>query len=137
MRLVLDTNVLVSSLITRGRTAELLQQLLTKKAELVLSKPILDEFVDVTARPKFRQYVGKGQVEDFLKVLLGAGLLVDLRSKFDVTPDRIDNEVLATAYDAKADYIVSGDKYLQRLKQFKGVKIVSVNEMLRILERAR
>lgn len=134
MRVVLDTNVLVSSLITKGKPAELLQRLLGKKVDLVISKTILDEFVDVIGRPKFHGYVGDKQIKDFLGLLLGVALFIDVKSHFDVTQDKADNMILATAYDANADYIVSGDKRLLRLKKFRRIKIVSVNEMLQLLK---
>jgi predicted nucleic acid-binding protein len=51
-----------------------------------------------------------------------------------VKEDPEDDMVLRTAYDSKADYIVSGDKHLLSLREFKGIRIVSVNEMLKILE---
>src|SRR3972149_259877 len=112
MRVVLDTNVLGTALITKRKPAKLVHNLLGKRIELVISKPILSEFIDVIARPKFRQYADERTVEDFLKLLLGVSAVTDVKSKFNVTPDRGDNTVLATAYDAKADYIVSGDKHL-------------------------
>ena len=51
MRVVLDTNVLVSVVITEGKAAKLLQGVLEKKVELVLSRAILDDFVDAMSRP--------------------------------------------------------------------------------------
>src|SRR3972149_11289350 len=68
MRVVLDTNVLVSALITKRKPAKLVHNLLGKRIELVISKPILSEFIDVIARPKFRQYADERTVEDFLKL---------------------------------------------------------------------
>ena len=131
MRVVLDTNVLVSALITEGRTAKLLQVLLEKNVELLLSKPILDEFVDVMSRPRLREYVGSEEIEDFMKLLLSVALIVEVNSKFDVTSDVADNIVLAVAHDGKANYIVSGDRHLLDLKNFKGIKIMNPAQMLR------
>ncbi len=133
MRVVLDTNVLVSALITEGRTAKLLQVLLEKNVELLLSKPILDEFVDVMSRARLREYIGSEEIENFLKLLLSVALIVDVKSKFDVTSDIADNIVLAAAHDGKANYIVSGDRHLLDLKNFKGIKILNSAQMLRRL----
>jgi uncharacterized protein len=134
MRVVLDTNVLVSALITEGRTAKFLQVLLEKNVELLLSKPILDEFVDVMSQAKLREYVGSEEIANFLKLLLSVALIVDVKSKFDVTSDIADNIVLATAHDGKANYIVSGDRHLLDLKNFKGIKILNPAQMLRRLK---
>ena len=56
MKVVLDTNVLVSALIKAGKPRKLLDTVLEKK-ELILSKAILDEFAKVTADRKIRRYV--------------------------------------------------------------------------------
>ncbi len=133
MRVVLDTNVLVSALITEGRTAKLLQVLLEKNVELLLSKPILDEFVDVMSRARLREYIGSEEIENFLKLLLSVALIVDVKSKFDVTSDIADNIVLAAAHDGKANYIVSSDRHLLDLKNLKGIKILNPAQMLRRL----
>jgi predicted nucleic acid-binding protein len=50
-----------------------------------------------------------------------------------VKADPTDDIILRTAYDGKADYIVSGDEHLLALKEFKGIKIVTVSEMLEVL----
>ena len=123
----------MSALITQGRTPKLLQVLLEKKVELVLSKAILDEFVDVMSRPRFREYVGNEEIKDFLKLLLSTALIVDVKSKFDVTPDVADNVVLPAAHDGKANYVISGDRHLLELKNFKGIKILNAAQMLKRL----
>lgn len=50
-----------------------------------------------------------------------------------IIEDEDDNIVLATAHGGRADYIVSGDKHLLGLKQFKGIRIQSIDEMLKFL----
>jgi putative PIN family toxin of toxin-antitoxin system len=94
----------------------------------------LDEFVEVIARPKFLDYVGESEVKDFLQLIVDVSTVVDVRSKFNVIADRSDNSILATAYDGKADYIVSGDKHLLNLREFRKIKIVTVDQMLKILK---
>lgn len=134
MRVVLDTNVLISALIAKGKPAKFVRNVLQKRAELLISKPILDEFVDVIARPKFLEYVGEDEVKDFLQLIIDVSAVVNVRSKFNVVPDRSDNSILATAYDGKADYIVSGDKHLLKLKRFRSIKIMTVDRALRLLK---
>jgi hypothetical protein len=50
-----------------------------------------------------------------------------------VKEDHADDIVLRTAYDGKADYIVSGDNHLLSMREFRGIKIVTVDEMLMLL----
>lgn len=134
MRIVLDTNVLVSALIGEGKPAKLVRKILEKRVDLLTSKPILDEFVDVIARPKFVEYAGEDQVKDFLQLIVDVSFVVDAKSKFNIIADKSDNSILATAHDGKADYVVSGDKHLLRLKRFRGIKIITVHQALSILK---
>ena len=61
---------------------------------------------------------------------------VSIRSKFKVVKNDPDDDIIVnTAYDGNADYIVSGDDDLLKLKSFKGIRIVTVNEILTILEK--
>jgi predicted nucleic acid-binding protein len=61
--------------------------------------------------------------------------LVDVVSEFNiVTRDSKDNMFLETAYDGKADFVVSGDDHLLTLHSFRGINIVSVKQMLEYLE---
>jgi hypothetical protein len=63
-------------------------------------------------------------------------LRVNIKSNFKVVvDDPKDDVVLNTAYDGKASYVVSGDHHLQELRRFKGIKIVSPNQMMRIVMR--
>jgi uncharacterized protein len=57
-----------------------------------------------------------------------------VKSKFKVVKeDPDDDAILQAAYDSKADYIISGDKHLLALKQFKNIRILTVDEMLNVL----
>jgi putative PIN family toxin of toxin-antitoxin system len=134
MRVVLDTNVLISALIGTGKPAKFFRNVLQKRAELLTSKPILDEFVDVIARPKFLEYVGEGEVKDFLQLIVDLSAVVNVRSTVNVLADSNDNSILATAYDGKADYIVSDDRHLLKLKRFRGIKIITVDRALHLLK---
>jgi putative PIN family toxin of toxin-antitoxin system len=63
MRIVLDTNVLISSLITLGAPRELLRRILRREATLVISREILNEFMRVMRRKKFAEYATEEQVQ--------------------------------------------------------------------------
>ena len=135
LRVVFDVNVLVSSLITRGKPRELWLKARRKSFTLVLSKEIISEFVEVMSREKFSRYVNEEDLRVFLQALYETALLVRIKSRFKIVKeDPEDDMVLRTAYDAKADYIVSGDKHLLSLREFREIRIVSVDEMLKILE---
>ena len=130
-RVVLDTNVLVSALIDDGKPRKLVLELLDKYT-VILSRQMLAELADVVSRNKFS--VKSGQVDRFLSSLVRMSQLVSDVARFKVVlevPD--DDVVLNTAYIGRAEFIVTGDRHLLELDQFKKTKIVTVNQMLEIL----
>lgn len=135
MKIILDTNVLISALIKKGKPERLFTKLVRKEAELILSPQILKEFLEIIRKPKFAKYVDESKIESFAALVQRTSRIVKVTSKFNVTLDLGDNLVLSTAFDGKADYIVSGDQHLLRVKEFKEIKIVTAEEMLRILSR--
>jgi len=135
MKVVLDTNVLLSALIKSGKPRELLFRIAEKRAQLVLSRGILEEFLEVTDDPRIRKYVDEDGVIAFLRAVGSIATVIRARSKFKVVKeDPDDDTVLRVAYDGKAEYIVSGDRHLLSLGQFRRIKIVTVSQMLDILE---
>jgi putative PIN family toxin of toxin-antitoxin system len=132
VRVVADTNVLVSALVGHGKPKRLVLQLLEGHV-VVSSSQMLAELADVLSREKFRE-VRSSQVDRYLSNLVRKCRLVKSRSRFRVVAEDPDDDlVLNTAYDGKADYIVTGDKHLLALQEFKVIKIVTVNEMLQVL----
>jgi putative PIN family toxin of toxin-antitoxin system len=94
---------------------------------------MLAEFADVAGREKFS--ITKSQVQRFLSILVTMAKIMPDRELFtEVALDPDDDVVLNAAYTGKADYIVTGDNHLLALKKFKKTKILSVNQMLTILE---
>jgi len=65
-----------------------------------------------------------------LEALHQTATFTKIKSKFKVVKEDPDDDIiLRTAYDSKADYVVSGDKHLLSLGEFKGIRIVTVDEM--------
>jgi len=135
MKIVLDANVLISALIKSGKPRELLFKIVEKKTQLVLSRDILEEFLEITEDSRIRKYVDEDDVIAFLRVVGNIATMVKVRSMFKVVKEDPDDDiVLKTAHDGKAEYIVSGDKHLLSLKEFRKVRIVTVNQMLDIIK---
>ena len=131
VRAVIGTNVLVSALIHDGKPRELVLELFDRHT-VILSRQMLAELADVAGRDKFP--VTSVQVERFLSSLVRIAKVVPDNALFkEVAKDPDDDVVLNTAYAGKADYIVTGDKHLLTLNNFKKTKIVTVNQMLDIL----
>jgi len=136
LKIVADTNVLVSSLIRKGRPHELILSIDGVSTRLISSNILIDELISVLAEKRIARYVSRRDVDRFLRYVGRRTTLIKVRSRFKVVEeDPRDNIVLNTAYSGKADYIVSGDKHLTPLREFKGTRIVTVGEMLDILKK--
>ncbi|HLE74438.1 MAG TPA: putative toxin-antitoxin system toxin component, PIN family [Candidatus Bathyarchaeia archaeon] len=133
MKIVLDTNVLVSALIKTGKPRALFFKIAEEEV-LILSRSVLEEFLKVADDPRIRRYVGEDDIIAFLTVTRSVAKIVRVKSRFKVVKeDPADDIILRTAYDGKADYIVSGDNHLLSMREFRGIKIVTVDEMLMLL----
>lgn len=138
MRLVLDTNVVVSGLLWGGAPAQLLDAAQVGEIELFTSRPLLAELANILIRSKFAKAIAAtGLPSD--ELVLGYAELTTVveptQIALTIVEDPSDDQVLACAIAAHADLIVSGDKHLHSLGgQFKGITIIRPAEAARIIE---
>ncbi len=134
LRIVLDTNVMISAIIHNGKPRKLFQNGSNGQYQILMSKEILNEISEVLQRPKLRM-----TAEDTIRIvsaIVQSSENVPVKSQFQViVNDPDDNIIINTAHDGNADYIVSGDKDIIDLGKFRNIKIVPVDEMLKILSR--
>ncbi len=134
MKIVLDTNVLISALIKEGKPRDLLFEILLNHA-LVISKEILEDVATVANEPRIHKYVDQEDIVDFLRVLARSASIVKIKSRFKaVKEDPDDDIILRTAIDGRARLVVSGDNHLLDMERFRGIRIVTVTEMLQTLK---
>ena len=133
LRVVLDTNVLVSAIISDGKPRELLKRGISKQFCIVASDLILKELEIVLRRPKFK--TSEDEVHRIILALMQTAEVINVISKLRVVKkDHKDDMIIATAYNGKADMIVSGDSHLLTLEEFRGIKIITVEQMLSCLK---
>ena len=132
-RVVLDTNNLISTLgWKKGNPRIIFQHCLSGKNTLVESKNLIKEFLLVINRPKFN-FISKEEKQEFLIYLFQICDLVEPKNTISIIKnDPADNIVLECALEGKADFIVSGDKHLLKLKEFRGIRIVNSKEFLKL-----
>lgn len=132
VRAVLDTNILVSALITKGTSPEQLYQAwLRGKIELVTSNEQIAELSEVLARPRLRKFVETDHAAILVENIGTFALIVDSPPKVNLSPDPKDNPILALAIAGHADIIVSGDKrHMLALGEAEGIPIVTAREAL-------
>jgi putative PIN family toxin of toxin-antitoxin system len=134
MRLILDTNILISALLSPlGAPAQLLDAWERKRFTLVACNALIAELRDVAGRPFFRARLRASVAE-----LLAAGLrdfscfCRDLPSG-SVAPDPKDSFLLALAEASQSEFLVTGDKELLSLKHHRSTRIVTPAAMIEIL----
>lgn len=131
MKVVLDTNVLISAIMFGGKSRDVLEMGISGKIKIVISQDILKELAEVLVSKKFRAPVSF--IQQTIHELSEITELVIVTEKINVIKDDPDdNRILECAVCAKADYIVSGDSDLLTLKHFKKVKILSPSDFLRL-----
>lgn len=128
-RIVIDTNNLISALGWEGNSRDLLNRVIDKEYVFIISINQIEELKDVLGYPKFK--FSEEQKRKFLKIIFKISTVIETKLKLNVCADEKDNMLLECAVEGKADYIISGDNDLLRLKNFRNVEIVSVKEFLR------
>ena len=128
MRVVFDTNVLVSALVLPGsRGDEALLRIVDGRDELLVSRAIVDELLEVLARKFARDAEELSRVALFLDALAES---IAPGERVNVLADEPDNRILECAVGGGADLVVTGDKTMLALKSWRQVRIVSLAEYL-------
>ena len=140
LRVVLDTNVIVSSLLSKtGLPAKVLDAWRAGHYLLVTSPSIISEIQQVLASPRIskKYFITREDVEQLINLLEKDALIVPGQTdvKGTIPKDPKDEMFLACALEAEADLLVSGDRHLLDLTQYKGILIISVQEFEKKLAR--
>ena len=108
MRVVLDTNILVSACLTpEGSSARIVELALLGRFTLYLTAEIVVEYNDVLVRQKFFQQ--RDRIAILLKGVVDVAENVSPEKRLSVSPDEEDNRMLECAQAAQADFLVTGN----------------------------
>lgn len=129
MRLVLDTNVIISALLFDGLPEKLLISTLSGAHELILSPYIIGE----TTRILESRFEVHPTNLNLLQQLLHESEVVYFEPFLHVITDEPDNRILETAIKGRAKYLVTGDKLILSLGQYDSIKIISIKEAKAII----
>jgi len=129
-KLILDTNVIVSALISSSIPTKILYELvLTKKVENCLSEEIFVEYVDVLNRDKFAKFANfKTKAEVVLSRLREISTFYRTDRKIDILTDTSDNKFLELAAVSSADYLTTGNALDFTITAFEYTKILTPRE---------
>ncbi len=130
LRVVIDTNIFVSAILFKGSANKVVNLWQKNKFIFLMSQEILNEYIKVLSYPKFRLTGGE------ITHIIEEEILPFINPVAVKTPvaiiekDPSDNKFLSLAAEGKADRIVSGDKHLLELGEFRKIKIVSLQSFL-------
>lgn len=132
MRLVIDTNVLVSALLSPSSLpARMLVLWRAGRFGLLTAEDQVDELRRVTRYAKIQERLAPGQAGKLINDLRALAITMDALPSVDASPDPDDNYLLAIAKAGSADFLVTGDKRdLLGIKSYAGTAIVTVRQFL-------
>ena len=130
VKVVLDTNVLISAIAFGGKPKDILDFVLEEKIIAITSPILLAEFKEIY-RKKFPLLKEDFEltIENIEEIF---GIIQPLKT-LDLLRDNDDNRVLEAAVEGKCNYIVTGDKELLNLGNYQGIKIVTPDQFLKML----
>jgi uncharacterized protein len=129
-KVIIDTNLWISFLITKDYI-KLDELIISKKLILLFSQELLEEFVEVANRPKFKRYFSNSEIDELLEIIQEYAQFVNVKSNINLCRDLKDNFLLSLAADSNADFILTGDKDLLALKKFEKTIIITITDFLK------
>lgn len=116
MKVIFDTNILIFFVISNK--LDYIDKLLkNKKIQIIFSDELINEFLIVTVRDKFKKYFNTKDVINIINYLNEFGIKYKIKSNLDLCEDKKDNYLLNLAIDSKSDYLITGDKLLLKINK--------------------
>jgi len=131
-RAVLDTNILISAVLTRGKPFQVLRRVLDNGI-LIFSDPTFEELTTRLKKSKFDRYVSQERRHELLADLEAVAEWTAINGAIQACRDPDDDKFLETALVAQADYIVTGDGDLLALDPFEHIRVVTAAGFLEAL----
>ena len=130
IRVVLDTNTLISALLFSGTASRLVPLWQSRRITVLVSKEILQEYLRVLAYPKFQ--LGDHEIRALVEEeLLPFAETIRVRRRLAVVRrDPEDDKFLECAVAGRAEYLMTGDRDLREFGSYRGITILTVGEFL-------
>ena len=136
MRVVLDTNVLISALLWKGLLNKILKIIENKELTLCINEFILEELSGVLQRHKFNRRINecKASLEELISGILE---ISEIFPNIEISPiikdDLNDNWIISCALASESKYIITGDPHLLKLGKFRNIPILTPRQFLSAL----
>ena len=129
IKVVLDTNVFISALFWKGAPYQIFKRVLDGAILNFTSPQILEE-IKGRLLDKFK--LPPEKVKEFLEIIIFNSQIVFPKRKLNIVKeDPSDNKVIECGLGAKASFVISGDRHLLKIKEYREIKIISPREFIR------
>ncbi len=135
-KLILDTNIIVSSLTSNSIPTKILYELvLTQKVKTCLTEEIFTEYIEVMNREKFTKYTNfKSKADIVLNKLREISTFYETNRKIEILSDTSDNKFLELAAVSSADYLITGNTLDFQITEFEYTRILTPREYWNFFE---
>ncbi len=132
MKAVLDTNIFISGIFWKGASNKVVINWKEGKFTLVTSLEGTSEIIKILK--DFKIKLPDEMIKEWIDLIVRNSIIVEPKEKIAIVKDDPkDNIFIETAVAGNADYIVSQDKHLLKLKEFRGIKIITPEEFNKIM----
>jgi putative PIN family toxin of toxin-antitoxin system len=129
MKIVLDSNVFVSSFYWQGNPRKVFDRITNGFDELYITDEILKEISAVMSSKKFD--TNKHEIEEYIEIIESYSVKIFSKNRIEeVSRDKDDDKILQCGLAGNVDFIITGDKDLLVLKKYKDMKIINPKDYL-------
>lgn len=133
MKAVLDTNVFISGIFWRGSSNKVINKWKEEKFTLVISLDTVSEIIRILQDFKIR--LPDELIREWVDLIVRNSMIVEPKEKIKIVKDDPKDDIfIETAIAGKVVYIVSRDKHLLKLKEFRKIKIVTPEEFIETIK---
>ena len=131
MKVVLDTNIFISGIFWKGSSNRIITNWKEGKFALIASLGTISEITKVLKDFKIR--LPDEMIREWIDLIIRNSIIIEPKEKISIIKDDSkDNIFIETAVAGSVDYIVSQDNHLLKLREFRGIKIITPEEFLKL-----
>jgi len=132
MRIILDTNVFISGIFWEGNfCSQIINKWKNKNFDLIISIPILNELIKTLRN--FKIQMPEEMIENWKKLIIENSITVEPKGRIEIIKDDPDdNKFIEAAISGNAEFIITQDNHLLKLKYYHGIKIITPEEFLKV-----
>jgi putative PIN family toxin of toxin-antitoxin system len=132
MKIVIDSNIFVSSFFWGGHPREIFERVINGLDELFITDGIIKEITTVMSSKKFT--VNNSEIEDYVRIIKKySKKVIAKKVPESISRDRDDDKILQCGFDGNVDFIVTGDNDLLVLKEYEAIKIIKPKDYLEMV----